>query len=942
MFLSKSYIKIISVLAVIAASIYVLLFVPGEQKYPTKSEIGLKTFLTANTKWADSLIQTLSVDEKINQLLLAEINCELFKNNQQFSKDLQPSGIVFTGYDVAQFLSLQKQFKQNAQIPLLCGHIDYYFPLTGEKFMLDDTIMLAINNQYIKKMADSIWLSSAYSCGLNFFISPYKFNPDMMNDTVQKKYIPYKILLSENQKANIQLTNNKLLLCSGIFSYNFRAGKNVALSYLFDSVRTGMVEVDESYYSSINTANLYDTLNTYYYFKGLLYTRLKDTITTNYLEKVWASGVHLINCREHYPFVFKEIKQLFLQGKIKEQELNRRVFTILLAKSWVIKNKNIEQELYQNKDAFYSTEKLGICYRIYKNNVVLIKDKKQILPLKNIDKKEIVFVSLGTKTTPDFIEKASLYSLKTKNIFYASTAVASKKYKQQKNQLTVFLLNYKISKPEDSLGLIALSKNDDAILINRYHSDNLCFAPHFNTVLHQIKPYEFSLVANVLFGSQNTEAVLPYTTANGMYFGQGIITKASRIGFCFPEEIGIHSDSLAKIDYIMQEGIRNKAFPGGQVLFAKDGKIFYHKSFGNHQYTLSPNTRWNDLYDLASITKVAATTLMGMHLYDLGKYKLNDSLYRFIPDTVKKHLKRESVLKNITFKELLIHQSGLPAGHNIIRFIRFTDSIGRLDKYFCDEMSDFFSVTIADSFYLGNYYTDTIKLDLHKISVDENKTYRYSDANMNVLQMFYARMINNKWHRYLDSVFYKPLGMKYTCFLPLKIFQKNQIAPTEQDKYWRKQLVHGYVHDPTAALYGGVAGNAGLFSCAYDMAVLCQMLLNNGYYGGQQFIQSSTIKLFTTKQEGTHRGLGFNTQVKGNTYGCSPYASEKTFGHTGFTGTAIWVDPEINLIYVFISNRVHPDAENKTIIKLGITKRIHSVVYEQLFPNINSTSALEI
>jgi CubicO group peptidase (beta-lactamase class C family) len=323
-----------------------------------------------------------------------------------------------------------------------------------------------------------------------------------------------------------------------------------------------------------------------------------------------------------------------------------------------------------------------------------------------------------------------------------------------------------------------------------------------------------------------------------------------------------------------------------------------------------------------------------MHFYEKQKFRLDDSLYKYFPDTLKKHLANESTIRFITFRELLIHASGLPAGQNIFRMIRFDEENPPFDNYYCDEKSDRFCLTLGDSFYVFKDIHDTLWMDLHRIWLDPTKSYRYSDANMNLLYTMLRPFTGEQaWDRYLDSVFYKPMGMKNTLFIPIeKGIKKEKIAPTENDRYWRKQLIQGYVHDPTAAIYGGVAGNAGLFSNALDMGIFCQMLLNKGTYGGIKFFDEKTVELFTSTQNGTHRGLGFNKQISGSTYGCSHSASASTYGHTGFTGTAFWVDPEINFIYVFITNRVHPDPENKRIIDLGITRRVHDVVYKILRP----------
>lgn len=426
-------------------------------------------------------------------------------------------------------------------------------------------------------------------------------------------------------------------------------------------------------------------------------------------------------------------------------------------------------------------------------------------------------------------------------------------------------------------------------------------------------------------------------------------TEARGLARTSPELVGMNSDTLRYIDYSIRTAMNGRAFPGCQVLLAKNGCIIYDKSFGYHSYERKKLVTSESMYDLASITKVVATTLVGMKLYELNAYSLQDSLIDYFPDSLRQHLDYPSTIRNITFQELFIHKSGLPAGFPIINYMQYTSAeVGRFDKYYCYYQDSSYSIEVAEGFYMQKEFADSMWLRLHRIYLDPAKPYKYSDVSMNTLYYMFSSIIQNNpvkfgftqpkkklkdknlFEEYLYTNFYKPLGMNHSRYKPLRFFNKNSIVPTENEKYWRKQLLQGSVHDPNAALMGGIAGNAGMYSTTNDLVKLLQMLLNKGVYDGKRYLNAETVTKFTSAQEGTHRGLGWNKPTLTSTgYGISDYATLKTFGHTGFTGTCIWVDPSSEIVYIFLSNRVHPDVNNR-IYQYGIRKAIHQYAYRSL------------
>lgn len=475
-----------------------------------------------------------------------------------------------------------------------------------------------------------------------------------------------------------------------------------------------------------------------------------------------------------------------------------------------------------------------------------------------------------------------------------------------------------------------------------------------------------SQTANLVFYSKPSELNFDYSILLQQLSGQlafnadfsssdslikGLKTNKLKLARTQPEFVGMSSDTLKQIDWAVQGAINGMAFPGCQVLIAKEGCIVYDKSFGYHTYERDKAVTATSMYDLASLTKVVSTTLVGMKLWEMKGYDLNDSLGEYLPDTLRKYLTYPSTIRNLTFQELFIHKSGMPAGFPIIGYMQYTNAeTGRYDKYYCDLADSVYNIEVAENFFLDRTYQDSLWIRLNQIWLDKSKPYKYSDVNMNTLYFMFKSILQNNPEKYgftvskkdedtrnlyiefLYDKFYTALGMEHTKYKPLKHFNKNEIVPTEKESYWRKQLLQGHVHDPNAALYGGIGGNAGIFSTTNDLAILAEMWLQKGTYGGQQYLKPETVSKFVVAQPNSHRGLGFNKpSLNTSAFGCADDAPPETYGHTGFTGTCIWIDPVNKLTYVFLSNRVHPTVNNR-IYQFGIRARTHQFAYDaQLF-----------
>ena len=425
-------------------------------------------------------------------------------------------------------------------------------------------------------------------------------------------------------------------------------------------------------------------------------------------------------------------------------------------------------------------------------------------------------------------------------------------------------------------------------------------------------------VAQLIFGGVPASAQLKNNVIDKYKRGDGFKTQAVRLKYSVPEEVGINAADLNEIDAIASEAVREKAAPGAVVMVVKNGTVIFNKSYGYHTYETKVPTRITDIFDLASVTKISATTVAVMRLYEQNKLKLDTNIGAYIPKA------RKTNKNDISVREVMLHQAGF------VPFIPFYKNMKPGD--FSRDSSAAYPVKAADNYYMrkGYFETEMWPQMLNSKIVTRGK-YVYSDLSMYFMKEMVERQSGEHLETYVLNEFYKPLGMQTAGFNPRNRFDKDRIVPTEDDTYFRKTLLHGYVHDQGAAMVGGVSGHAGLFASANDLAIEYQMLLNGGSYGGVQYFKPETVSMFTAKQSAvSRRGLGFDRYDPDTTKEYpSKLASPETFGHTGYTGTCVWVDPKSDLVYIFLSNRVHPAVTDK-LYKLNIRSRIQDTIYEAI------------
>lgn len=430
----------------------------------------------------------------------------------------------------------------------------------------------------------------------------------------------------------------------------------------------------------------------------------------------------------------------------------------------------------------------------------------------------------------------------------------------------------------------------------------------------QINEESAMVIPQIIFGGIAAQQTLSQAFSGKYTIGSGYQTKVTRLKYTVPEDAGINSDDLKEIDAIVKEGIAGKAAPGMVVLVAKDGKVIYNKAFGYHTYENLRADKITDIFDLASVTKVTATTPSVMRLVEQNKLKLDTNIGFYIAKA------RNTPMNAINVREVMLHQAGF------IPYIPFHNYVKEGD--YSRDSSAAFPTKVADGYYIKKgFFNDFMWPKMLNSPIKTRGSYVYSDISMYVMQDIIEHITEKPEDQYVLDNFYTPLGMYTASYLPRNRFDKDRIVPTENDKVFRKALLQGYVHDQGAALKGGVAGHAGVFATANDLAIYYQLMLNKGSYGGEQYFKPQTVELFTTKQSNiSRRGLGFDRWDPDLTKKYpSSLASPQTYGHTGYTGTATWVDPSRGLIYIFLSNRINPTVSEQ-LSRLNIRPRIQDAI----------------
>jgi len=948
-------------------------------------------FLNAQSHWVDSVFNSLNPDQRLAQLfMVAAYSNKDMKHVAEIRELVEKyniGGLIFMQGGPYREAKLNNYYQSKAKTPLLIS-IDGEWGLamrldSTPKYPRQMTLGAIKNDSLIYYMGKQI----ARECkrmGIHVNFAPVAdVNNNPLNPVIgmrsfgENKYkvatkaIMYmKGLQAEGVMANgkhfpghgdTDSDSHKTLPIISACKERLDTLELYPFQQLFDNGLSSIMVAHlfvPCYDTTKNTAStlspyiIQDLLKKQLGFQGLIFTdALNMKGVASFYEpgmvdvKALLAGNDVLLFAENVPKAMEQIKLAISKGQITQEEIDARCKKILKAKFWCGLDKNqyvSPKNLYEDlntKESFVMNTKLA------EASVTLLKNDNALLPLQRLDTMKIIEVSIGDDKANTFSETINKYS---KISHLGISHDASKKerdtlFAKLKNYNWVILQVNKTSyKPEKDFGCSAGSfeliskifsqKNTIACLYsNPYLMNKLENLNQAKSILNVYEYSQFSqkAAADAIMGAIEVNGTLPVTTKL-FVAGTGLeVKKKIRVQYVTPEQVGVDSKKLLQVDSIAQMGIKEHAYPGCQIVAIKSGKVFYQKNFGKQTYEASSD-KVNDqtVYDLASLTKILSSSLALMKLSEQKQFDYEQHLDFYFPELAG------TDKSTIHYKDMLTHQSGLPAW---LPFWQKTvdKKNGYKNGYYSDTYSEEYPVQVAKGLYVVKDFNDSIYNQIMSCKMEETCKYVYSDIGYYFSKILIEKLTKTKLNTYVQTQFYKPMNLGLT-YLPLSVYPESQIAPTENDLKFRKQLVRGYVHDQGAALMGGVAGHAGLFGNANDVGVLMQMLLNKGEYGGQRLLDSSVIKQYTSSHfSDNRRGLCFD-KPEPDEKKDSPVTKEcslKSFGHSGFTGTFAWADPENDLIFVFLSNRVYPSADENKLAKLGVRGKIHRILYEAVKPS---------
>lgn len=933
-------------------------------------------------KWVDSVYNTLALEEKFGQLfMVAAYSNKDFAHYNAIDKLIQENkigGLIFFQGGPVRQAKLTNRFQSKSKIPLFIGidaewglgmRLDstYRYPWNMTLGAIQDMNLLEKVGVQMGEQSKRLGLQFNFAPVLDINTNPKNpiigfrsFGEDKFKVTERAialmkgfqsqgvfstgKHFPgHGDTETDSHKSlpTIHFSKERL---SEVELYPYRKMFHDGLSSVMVAhLNVPSLEPRSNYPSSISYNVVTDILQKELGFKGLIFTDALNMKSVSNFKlpseinfEAFMAGNDVLLFPADIPSTIEKFKLAYSANLFSEERLAFSVKKILKFKYKAGLNSYkpiVIDNLYTDLN---SSKNDALQYELYENAVTVLKNTTAILPIKNLDKQKIAYVKIGDDSNDAFVltlkkyaevtvvEDANLDSLQVKLkpfttviIGYHKSDVAFKDDDLKSNDL------YKIN---------FLAKNNNVILDVFAKPYSLLPITNFDAIEGLVVSYQNNAIAQIvsaelIFGAIEAKGKLPVSIHTSFKVNDGFSTeKLSRLGFSSPENVGMNAEILSKIDGIANKAINGKMTPGIQVLVARKGKVIYQKSFGYHTYDKTIKVQNSDIYDVASLTKIMATLPNVMVQYDHQKINLETTLGTMLP------IFKNSNKATINFKDLLSHYAGLAAG---IPFYKATmdKSSFPSEVYFRKISEEQFSKKMADSLFIRNDFCDTIMKMIVKSKIALKKEYKYSDLTFMILKDYLEKTTSKTLDVLIQENFYRSLGMNNSSFNPLEKFDKNRIPPTENDTYFRRQLLQGYVNDLSAALEGGVSGHAGVFSNAMDVAKIMQLYLQKGKYGDQQYFSEKTFDDFNTCYfcaAGNRRGVGFDKPqlgAEGPTCGC---ASMTSFGHTGYTGTMAWADPDAQIVYVFLSNRTFPIAGTNRLSKENIREDIQKVIYEAI------------
>ena len=952
-------------------------------------------------QWVDSVFDSMTLDERIGQLIImkaapdASYRESVLKNIREY----KIGGILFSGGTLSDQAENTNLYQKASRVPLWISFDGEW----GLSMRLKDTprfprnMMLGaiINNDLIRLYGEEMG-RECRELGIHINFAPVlDVNDNPGNpvigtrsfgenqQAVSEKGIAYakglesqKVIsvgkhfpghgnTSEDSHKILPVINHTKTQLEKIELYPFTRFINEG----FAGIMTGHLAVpalDQSsgLATSLSPAIIKGLLKNELKFNGLCFTdalEMKGADLKNGNSCVLAllAGNDVLLCPERISSDFTAIKKSIETGVLSVSIIEEACKKVLKYKyiTGINQHKPIEMRgLHQRIHTEYTD---WLIQKLNNEAVTLLKNENKTIPVQNLDKNKIAILSIGVNDEPDFWKHITLYG---KFDFFQLPANASSNeiesvFRKLRDYSRIICCIH-AERMNDLLSLQSLSQEKEVHLcfftspytLRRY-SQSIMNAQSV-VLAYESSPAAQNAAVEIIIGGIPAKGKLPVTISSIFECGSGLETYKVRLSYQKPEEVKMDNNILKKINEIVNQGIRNKAFPGCQILVAKNGVVVYNKSFGNFDYANTHPVQNSDVYDLASVTKALATVPAIMKLVDTKKIALSDKISRFVYEL------NDTDKKDLTIRNALFHETGLPSSipfyrllidensysgplysnrrDLIYRTLYDTNVYMRTDfKFYSSIVSKTskpgFSKQVAENFYIKDNFQDDIMNEIIKTPLNTRRGYLYSDLNFLLLKEVVESNTELTFDKYLETYFYNRLGAYSTCFLPLRKIDKSTIAPTENDEFLRNQIIIGYTHDETAALMGGVSGNAGLFSNANDLAKILQMFLYLGEYGGDKYLSRETVQTFIqTKSSISRRGLGFDKPDLSHplTSPTGIYAPASTYGHTGFTGACFWVDPDNQLIFIFLSNRIYPSRTYKQLMEMRIRPQIQDVIYE--------------
>jgi len=952
---------------------------------------------TAANKWADSVYKSLSDDERIGQLMVVRLSTyDARTKTVTFFDSLVSAQIkqyniggicVFQGSPVKQ-ANIINTLQAQAKTPILMcidaewgvgmRMIDSVLPLP-KQMMLGATSDAGIAYQYGKIVAEQckrVGIQVNYAPVVdvnnnpnNPVINDRSFGEDkykvalfgiqymkgMQDNGVMAcaKHFPGHGDVSVDSHLDLPVINKTMSQLDSLELYPFKEIFKAGIgSVMIAHLSVPAIDNTPNKPTSISFKNVTGLMRDEIGYQGLTFT---DALEMQGVKKYYPDGAasveslvagnDMLCLPGDVPLAIEKIKEAIKDKKLSWADIELHCKKVLLAKYQYglthltpINTDNLTNDLNSKVPAMRAL--------IAENALTLLRKTDNIffpMPATAVAN-DVAYVSVGNNTDNAFAKRMrNDYGAAVFYFTYSQDSVASLKLidsiKNIYKKVVIGIHNYTRA-PANNFGLskaavdlvTQLQQQTNAVTFvfgNCYAIKNWCAAKNIIACYEDDDIIQNTAV-DLLEGRIAAKGKLPVTVCDEFKYGYGIVSSANFLPHVNPDAAGLDPVMLNAVDSIFNDAIEKGAAPGGVVLVVKDGKIAYHKAYGYYTYDKKEPVQLESIFDMASCTKICATTISLMKLYDEGKFDLKKTLGDYLPWV------KGSNKEHLLISDFLLHQAGLVS---FIPFNRETiDSTGKpLSKYYSTKQTDSFSIRVAENLFMRNDWRDTMYKRILQSPLGANGKYIYSDNDFIFLGKVVEALSGQTLDEYVKTTFYTPLGLTTAGFKPREHFALNRVIPTENEKTFRLQLLRGDVHDPGAAMFGGVAGHAGLFSNAYDLAVIMQMLLNGGTFNGKKYLNKETVELFTTYHSSiSRRGYGFDKPEKDNATRPEPYpclsASPQTFGHTGYTGTCVWADPAKKLIFIFLSNRVNPDGGdvNKKLSNMNVRPKIQEAIYKAL------------